>query len=79
MLSFRLKELTDKAAVYLYYPEWHADCPGTVGLDLETGERLRLEPSAKDPHYSYGAKMWRRIEEFAASSDFKESGIVAWC
>ena len=78
MLRYELKELTGKLAVY-YYPEWFSDCPGIVGLDLETGERLKIEASEKDPHFSYGAKMWRRIEEFAASSDFRKSGIVAWC
>ncbi len=79
MLRFKLKELTDKVAVYLYYPEWFTDCPGTVGLDLVSGNRIKLDPSSKDPHYYYGAKMWKRIEEFRDAGNFKESGVVAWC
>jgi hypothetical protein len=78
MLEYVLDALTQDKVTYLYYPEGDRSCPGTVSIDLATGEWTVDSRSKRDPYGTYAGHALDAVASFK-EDHLRESGIVAWC
>lgn len=78
MVGYELLRLTEKEALYSYYPENDHSNAGIVSLDRESNRGEVLERAKNDSHSFYSIHMFNQLREFNESGEFRETGYVAW-
>lgn len=78
MVYFKIFKLTDKEATYEYYPENNREAPGTITVDLNTGDINIDKEAADDFGKRYANHAIRKIREFYVKNSFDKEGMAAW-
>ena len=78
MVKFELISDNKEMVIYKYYPEGKKQYPGEVGYNKITNECSVIVLSQKDLNKMYALKVFKRMREYAAGNEFKQSGMVAW-
>lgn len=79
MTWFELVELTDRHAVYDYYPDKDMSDRGRLSFNRDDGTWSVEERARADRFSSYSNHLGHRLEELNESGEFQQSGYVAWC
>ena len=79
MTWFELVELTDRHAVYDYYPDKDMSDRGRLSFNRDNGTWSVEERARADRFSSYSNHLGHRLEELNKSGELQQSGYVAWC
>lgn len=77
MLTYELHKNENNLIFYRYSLNGNG-ASGLVSIDKVTGKTEIVAPSKDDFGNRYATKLTKRLQEFFASNNYKETGTIAW-
>lgn len=78
MLTYKLIANTNDVADYEYCPEDNKNSVGIVRISKSNGKVSVIKLSPSDEFKTYAMKLFKKLREFNAKSEYKQSGTITW-